>query len=55
MADKKTMLEELGLTAKATKFIAQFFGQKARDLYYRTRETLGEPKREIVEIGRAHV
>lgn len=57
MADKKSIFDELGIAEKATKVITQFFGQKARDLYYRTRETLGEPKREIVvyEVSQACV
>ncbi len=57
MADKKSIFDELGIAEKATKIITQFFGQKARDLYYRTRETLGEPKREIVvyEVSQACV
>lgn len=48
MADNKSMLESLGFSEKAAKLVTQFLGQKVRDLYYRTRETLGEPKREIV-------
>ena len=55
MAGKKTILDSLGLTEKAIAMINRFFNSKIRDVYYRTRETLGEHKRDIVvyEVNQA--
>lgn len=57
MTGKKSILESLGFSEKASIIITHFLGQKIRDMYYRTRETLGEPKREIVvhEVSQACV
>ncbi|MFI3137514.1 MAG: DUF2959 domain-containing protein [Methylococcaceae bacterium] len=55
MADKKSLLMSLGLPETISGLIGHFFNQKIRDVYYRTRETLGEHKRDIVvyEVSQA--
>ncbi len=57
MAAKKSFLASLGLTETAADFVERFFNRKVRDVYYRTRETLGEHKRDIVvyEVSQACV
>lgn len=57
MAGKQSFLGSLGLTEKAAKIVTQYMGQKLRDMMYRARETLGEPKRDIVvyEVSQACV
>ena len=47
----------LGFTETLSVLIGHFFGQKVRDVYYRTRETFGEHKRDIVvyEVNQACV
>ncbi len=57
MADKKTFLMPLGLTETLSALLRHFFGQKVRDAYYKTRETFGEHKRDIVvyEVSQACV
>jgi hypothetical protein len=57
MADKKSFLMSLGLTETLNTLIGKFFSQKVRDVYYRTRETFGEHKRDIVvyEVSQACV
>lgn len=55
MANKKSFFGSLGLSEKAADFVSQFFNRKFRDVYYRTRESLGEHKRDIVvyEVNQA--
>lgn len=57
MAAKKSFFDSLGLTKTAADFVERFFNRKVRDVYYRTRETLGEHKRDIVvyEVSQACV
>ena len=57
MADQKSFLVSLGLTETLGALFKHFFGQKVRDVYYKTRETFGEHKRDIVvyEVSQACV
>ncbi|NOT84121.1 MAG: DUF2959 domain-containing protein [Methylococcaceae bacterium] len=56
MADKKSSLMS-GITESLSALIGHFFSQKVRDVYYRTRETFGDHKRDIVvyEVSQACV
>lgn len=57
MADNKSFFMSLGLTETLTAIFKHFFSQKMRDVYYKTRETFGEHKRDIVvyEVSQACV
>lgn len=57
MADKKSFFTSLGLTDAIGALLQHLFGQKIRDVYYKTRETFGEHKRDIVvyEVSQACV
>ncbi|MEQ1637695.1 MAG: DUF2959 domain-containing protein [Methylococcales bacterium] len=57
MAEKKSFFMALGITETLSSLIGHFFSQKVRDAYYKTRETFGEHKRDIVvyEVSQACV
>lgn len=57
MTVKKTFFTPVSLLETLGMFAKRFFNQKVRDVYYKTRETFGEHKRDIVvyEVSQACV